>query len=65
MPNIFIYWLEGRKKQQKAKIVEGFTKVMEEQGIDRESVSIGFIESSPDNFGKAGQLWSERVAPKS
>ena len=60
MPNIFVYWVEGRTKEQKKEIVEGFTKVMGNAGIKKENVSIGFIESSPDNFAKGGVFWEDR-----
>ena len=64
MPNIFIYWVAGRTMEQKRKIVEGFTNVMGEAGISKENVSIGFIESSPENFAKAGVFYSEREKEK-
>ncbi len=60
MPNVFIYWLEGKKKEQKRKIVEGITKVMEEAGINKDVVSISFMEISPENIAKGGVLFSER-----
>ena len=43
MPNISIQWLEGKKKEQKQKVVEGITKVMEDVGINKDIVSISFI----------------------
>ena len=60
MPNVFIYWLEGKKKEQKRKVVEGITKVMEEAGINKDVVSISFMEISPENIAKGGVLFSER-----
>jgi 4-oxalocrotonate tautomerase len=60
MPNIFIHWLEGKKKEQKRKVVEGVTKVMEEVGINKDIVTISFIEISPENIAKGGVLFSER-----
>lgn len=60
MPNVFIYWLEGKKKEQKQKVVEGVTKVMEDAGINKDIVSISFFEISPENIAKGGVLFSER-----
>jgi len=60
MPNIFVHWLEGRKKEQKQKVVEGFTKVMEEVGINKDVITIAFIENSPDNVAIGGVLLSEK-----
>lgn len=60
MPNIFIHWLEGKKTEQKRKVVEGFTKVMEEVGIDKEAITVAFIENSPENVAKGGVLLSEK-----
>ena len=60
MPNIFIHWLEGKKKEQKQKVVEGITKVMEDVGINKDVVSISFIEIAPENIAKGGVLFSER-----
>ena len=64
MPNVFVYWVEGRTKEQKKKIVEGFSEVMEDAGIPKDTVSIGFIETSPENFAKGGVFWSEREKKK-
>ena len=60
MPNIFIHWLEGKTKEQKQKVVEGFTKVMEEMGIDKDIITIAFVESSPENVARAGVLVSDK-----
>ncbi len=60
MPNIFVHWLEGRKKEQKQKVVEGFTKVMEEVGINKDVITIAFIENCPDNVAIGGVLLSEK-----
>jgi len=60
MPNIYIQWLEGKNKEQKQKVVEGMTKVMEDVGINKDIVSISFIEISPENIAKGGVLFSER-----
>ena len=60
MPNVFIYWLEGKKKEQKRIVAEGLAKVMEDAGIDRKVLSINFIDVSPDNLAVGGVLLSER-----
>lgn len=60
MPNIFIHWLEGKTKEQKQKVVEGFTKVMEELGIDKDIITIAFVENSPENVARAGVLLSDK-----
>ncbi len=60
MPNIFIQWLEGKKKEQKQQVVEGVTRVMEEAGFSKDIVTISFIDISPENIAKGGVLFSER-----
>jgi len=60
MPNVFIQWVEGKKKQQKQTVVDGVVKAMEKAGIDKEAVVVSFIETSPDNISKGGVFFSER-----
>jgi len=62
MPVIQIYMLEGRTPTQKKKIVEGITKVMEnEANTKRESVIVVINEVPTENYATAGTLMSDRV----
>lgn len=60
MPNVFVYWLEGKNKEQKKTVADGMTKVLEDAGIDRDLVTVGFIEISPENYSKGGVLLSDK-----
>ena len=61
MPHVHVTWLEGRTPEQKRKVAEGITKVLEETGnAKREAVHIAFIEIPSTNFADAGVLLADR-----
>jgi 4-oxalocrotonate tautomerase len=47
-------------KENKKKVVEGFTKVLEDLGIPREAVTVIIYEAEKTNWATGGQLHSER-----
>jgi 4-oxalocrotonate tautomerase family enzyme len=48
--------------EDKKKIVEGFTRVLEEIHIPREAVTIIICEEPKENWASGGKLHSERFA---
>jgi 4-oxalocrotonate tautomerase len=52
----------GMSKENKKKVVEGITGVLEETGIPREAVTIIIYEAEKTNWASGGQLHSERFA---
>lgn len=60
MPDIDIYWFEGRSLDIKRRIAAGITKVMEAEGFDKEIVTVRFTDASPQNFARGGLLWPDR-----
>jgi 4-oxalocrotonate tautomerase len=49
-------------KEDKKKVVEGMTRVLEEIGVPREAVTIIIYEAEKTNWASGGQLHSERYA---
>jgi 4-oxalocrotonate tautomerase family enzyme len=49
-------------EENKKKVVEGMTRVLEETGIPREAVTIIIYEAEKTNWASGGQLHSERYA---
>ena len=60
MPVVQISVWAGMSKENKQKLVEGITKVVEELGIPREAVEIIIYEVPKTNWATGGQLHSER-----
>ena len=52
----------GMSLENKKKIMEGITRVLEETGIPREAVTVIIYEVSKENWASGGQLHSERFA---
>jgi 4-oxalocrotonate tautomerase len=52
----------GMSKENKKRIVEGITRVLEETGIPREAVTIIIYEAKKTNWASGGQLHSEKYA---
>jgi 4-oxalocrotonate tautomerase len=48
--------------ENKKKIVEGITRVLEEVGIPREAITIIICEELKENWASGGKLHSERFA---
>ena len=52
----------GMSEENKKKVVEGTTRVLEELGIPREAVTVIIYEASKNNWATGGQLHSEKYA---
>lgn len=52
----------GMSKENKKKLVEGITRVLEEIGIPREAVTVIIYEAAKTNWASGGQLHSEKYA---
>lgn len=62
MPIVQVTVWEGMREEQKKRIVEGMTKVLEELGIPGEAVTIILYEVPKSNWATGGKLHSERFA---
>jgi len=61
MPHIQITLLEGRTTEQKRKLTERITKVLNEEiGSPPEAVSIAFVDVAKDSFASGGVLVADR-----
>jgi len=52
----------GMSKEDKKKVVEGMTRVLEELGVPLEAVTVIIYEASKTNWATGGQLHSEKYA---
>jgi 4-oxalocrotonate tautomerase len=52
----------GISLENKKKIVQGITKVLEETGIPRDAITVIIYEAPKDNWASGGQLHSEKFA---
>ena len=59
MPLVQISVWAGISKENKQKLVEGITRVIEELGIPREAVEVIIYEVPKTNWATGGQLHSE------
>lgn len=50
----------GMSLENKKKVVEGITRVLEEIGVPREAITIIICEEPKENWVSGGQLHSER-----
>jgi 4-oxalocrotonate tautomerase len=64
MPVVQVSVWAGISLENKRKMVEGMTKVLEELGIPREAVTIIIYEAPKADWATAGQLHSERFADR-
>ena len=62
MPVVQVNVWSGMSLEDKKKIVEGFTRVLEEIHIPRESITIIICEEPKENWASDGKLHSERFA---
>lgn len=61
MPFITIKVLEGKTKDQKRDIAKKMTDVMSESwDMPKERIYVFIEEMDKDNYGKAGELYSDR-----
>ncbi len=62
MPVIQVNAWAGMSLENKRKIVEGFTRILEELGIPREAITIIICEEPKENWASGGKLHSEEFA---
>jgi len=62
MPVVQVSVWAGMSLENKRRMVEGITKVLEEMGIPREAVNIIIYEAPKTDWATGGQLHSERYA---
>ncbi len=61
MPEVYVYMVEGRTKDQKRALIRDITQsVVARLQVDAANVMVQIIESSRDNKAKGGVLFSER-----
>ena len=60
MPVVQIIVWSGITKENKKKMVEGMTKVLEELGSPRDAITIIIYEVPKSNWASGGQLHSEK-----
>ncbi len=64
MPVVQVSVWAGMSEENKKKVVEGMTKVLEELGIPREAVTVIIYKASESNWATGGQLHSEKYASR-
>ena len=64
MPVIQVSVWAGMSKENKKKLVEGMTRVLEGLGIPREAVTIIICETPKTNWATGGELHSEKYADR-
>jgi 4-oxalocrotonate tautomerase len=62
LPVVQVNVWSGMSLENKKKIVEGFTRVLEEIGIPREAITIVICEEPKENWASGGKLHSEKFA---
>ena len=60
MPVVQVTVWAGISEENKKKIVEGITKVIEEIGVPREAVTVIIYEVPKSDWASGGQLHSEK-----
>jgi 4-oxalocrotonate tautomerase len=60
MPVVQVFVWSGITKENKKKMVEGMTKVLEELGIPRDATTIIIYEVPKSDWASGGQLHSEK-----
>ena len=61
MPVVQVNVWAGMSKENKQKVVEGITRVLEGLGVPREAVEVIIYEVPKTNWASGGQLHSENV----
>lgn|GEM_PF-143570 len=64
LPVVQVSVWAGMSIENKKKVVEGMTSVLEELGIPREAVTVIIYEASKTNWATGGQLHSEKYADR-
>lgn len=62
LPVVQVNVWAGMSKEDKQKVAEGMTRVLEELGIPREAVTVIIYETPKTNWATGGQLHSEKYA---
>lgn len=63
MPHVQITWLEGRSAEQKRKIAQQITELLEQEGrASRENIHVAFIDVPATNYAEAGVTVADRKA---
>ncbi|MGD0496583.1 MAG: tautomerase family protein [Candidatus Bathyarchaeia archaeon] len=62
LPVVQVSVWAGMSEENKKKVVEGITRVLEELGIPREAVTVIIYEAPKTNWATGGQLHSEKYA---
>ena len=62
MPIVQVSVWDGMSKENKKKVVEGMTSMLEEIGIPREAITVIIYEAPKTNWATGGQLHSEKHA---
>jgi 4-oxalocrotonate tautomerase len=62
LPVVQVSVWTGMSKEDKKKVVEGMTRVLEELGVPREAVTVIIYEAPKTNWATGGQLHSEKFA---
>ena len=60
MPVVQVSVWSGMTLENKKRVVEGITRVLEEIGIPREAITIIICEEPKENWASGGKLHSER-----
>ncbi len=60
MPIVELYVWSGMTLENKKKVVEGITRVLEEVGIPRDATTVVIREEPKENWATGGKLHSER-----
>jgi 4-oxalocrotonate tautomerase len=60
MPVVQVSVWAGMSEENKKKLVEGITKVIEELGVPREAITIIIYEVPKTDWASGGQLHSEK-----
>jgi 4-oxalocrotonate tautomerase len=64
LPVVQVSVWAGMTKENKEKVVEGITKVLEELGIPRDAVTVIIYETPKTNWATGGHLHSEKYADR-
>jgi 4-oxalocrotonate tautomerase len=62
MPVVQLNVWSGITLENKKKVVEGFTRVLEEIGVPREAITVIICEEPKENWASGGKLHSEIFA---
>jgi 4-oxalocrotonate tautomerase len=62
LPVVQVSVWAGMSKEDKKKVVEGMTRILEELGIPRDAVTVIIYEAPKTNWATGGKLHSEKYA---